>query len=224
MSSGNFNLRGWKSNLHSVEPIQDTSTDESVSVLDLVWHTDSDMLSCKIERTNISEKPITKRVAPVKTVTIPRLELLACLIGARLLSTVINDLKLYDVKIYYWADSTTALCWIQRQQNWGTFVQNRVQEICSLTSPAMWRHIPGTLNAADFVSRGCSGEHLLQGKWWEGPTWLLENEENWRKSEDESDEDLVNSEKRKTIVTTLTKTDENVNWYCKYLSSIRKIV
>ncbi|GFW22677.1 integrase catalytic domain-containing protein [Trichonephila clavipes] len=83
----------------------------------------------------------------------------------------------------------------------------------------MWRHIPGTLNAADLVSRGCSGEYLLQGKWWEGPTWFLESEENWPKSED-----LVNSEKRETIVTTLTKTDENVDWYCKYFSSIRKIV
>ncbi|GFW34734.1 DUF1758 domain-containing protein [Trichonephila clavipes] len=62
MSSGNFNLRGWKSNLHSVEPIQDTSIDKSVSVLGLVWHTDSDMLSCKIEITNISENPITKRL------------------------------------------------------------------------------------------------------------------------------------------------------------------
>ncbi|GFX41626.1 DUF1758 domain-containing protein [Trichonephila clavipes] len=63
MSSGNFNLRGWKSNLHSVEPIQDASTDKSVSVLGLVWHADSDMLSCKIEITNISEKPITKRLS-----------------------------------------------------------------------------------------------------------------------------------------------------------------
>ncbi|GFU45596.1 integrase catalytic domain-containing protein [Trichonephila clavipes] len=81
----------------------------------------------------------------------------------------------------------------------------------------MWRHIPRTLNATDLVSRGCSGEHLLQGKWWEGPTWLLENEENWPKSEEEPDEDLVNSEKRKTIVTVLTKTAENVNWYFKLL-------
>ncbi|GFY48125.1 integrase catalytic domain-containing protein [Trichonephila inaurata madagascariensis] len=46
-------------------------------------------------------------------------------------------------------------------------------------------------------------------------TWLLENEENWPKSDGEPDEDLVNSERRKTIVTTLTKTDENVNWYSK---------
>ncbi|GFW34733.1 integrase catalytic domain-containing protein [Trichonephila clavipes] len=127
---------------------------------------------------------------------------------------MINDPKLNDVKIYCWIDSPTALCWMQRQQNWGTFVQNRVQEIRSLTFPTIWCHIPGTLNDADLVSRGCSGEHLLQGKWWEEPTGLLENEENIPKYEDEPDEDLVNSEKRKIIVTTLTKTDENVNWYC----------
>ncbi|GBN07379.1 hypothetical protein AVEN_182110-1 [Araneus ventricosus] len=278
MSSGNFNLRGWKSNLHSVVPNGDTSTDENVSVLGLVWHTDTDTLSCKVEQTVTLEKPFTKRlvlaiahqifdpigfttpvmlipklilqetwnlklkwddtlpddlvgkfkswyrqlylianiriprwfsisptteslsvhvfcdasqkayatciflrvkqgdkivvtlvhvrsrVAPVKTVTIPRLEQLACLIEARLLSSVINDLKLYDVNIYCWTDSTTALCWIQRDQNWGTFVQNRVREIRSLTSPTVRRHVPGALNAEDLVSRGCSGEQLSQGK------------------------------------------------------------
>ncbi|GFY46648.1 integrase catalytic domain-containing protein [Trichonephila inaurata madagascariensis] len=67
----------------------------------------------------------------------------------------------------------------------------------------MWRHIPGTHNVADLVSRGCSGEHLLQGKWWEGPIWLLENEENWPKSEDEPDEDLVKSEKKTLSVSEL---------------------
>ncbi|GFX98674.1 integrase catalytic domain-containing protein [Trichonephila clavipes] len=107
------------------------------------------------------------------------------------------------------------------QQHCVGYRDSKIGRFCSksstgstfINSPAKWRHIPGTLNAADLVSRGCSGEHLLQGKWWEGPTWLLENEENLPKSEDEPDEDLVNSEKRKTIATTLTKTDENVNWY-----------
>ncbi|GFU44976.1 integrase catalytic domain-containing protein [Trichonephila clavipes] len=172
MSSGNFNLKGWKSNLHILEPIQHTSTNKNVAVLGLVLHTDSDMLSCKVEITNISEKPITKRF---------------------------HNIIVLET---------------ETEQYWGTFVQNRVQKIRSLTSPAMWHHIPGTLNASHLVSRGCSGEDSLQGKWWEEPTWLLENQENWPKSEDEPDEGLVNSEKRKTIVTTLTKTDENVNWYC----------
>ncbi|GBL72420.1 hypothetical protein AVEN_115345-1 [Araneus ventricosus] len=75
------------------------------------------------------------------------------------------------------------------------------------------------------IFRGCSGEKLLQEKWWEGPSWLCENEKiNQPKSEDDPDEDLVSSEKRKNIVITLTKCDENVDWHYKYFSSVRKIV
>ncbi|GBM54905.1 Retrovirus-related Pol polyprotein from transposon TNT 1-94 [Araneus ventricosus] len=106
----------------------------------------------------------------------------------------------------------------------GTFVQNRVREIRSLTSPTVLRHVPESLNDADLVSRGCSGEQLLQEKWWGEPSWLSENEESWPKSEDDPDEDLVSSEKRKTIVNNLTKSYENVDWYYKYVSSVRKIV
>ncbi|CAL1282299.1 unnamed protein product [Larinioides sclopetarius] len=100
--------------------------------------------------------------------------------------------------------SRTALCWIQRNQNWGTFIQNRVKEIRSLTSPAVWPHVPGTLKAADLVSSGYSGEQLLQEKLWEGTSWLLEDEKSWPISEGDLDKDFVYSELRKTIVTTLT--------------------
>ena len=92
-------------------------------------------------------------------ITIPRLELLACCISARLLSSIIKDLNLYNVDIYCWTDSMTALCWIQQNQNWGIFIHNRVLEIRSLTSTTMWHHISGTLNPADLLSRGCSAEH-----------------------------------------------------------------
>ncbi|GFV25921.1 integrase catalytic domain-containing protein, partial [Trichonephila clavipes] len=98
--------------------------------------------------------------------------LLSCLIGARLRSSVIKDLQLYDVNIFCWTDSTTALYWIQRDQNWGTFAQNRVREIYSLASPVVWRHIPGIFNIADAATRGCSVEQLLKQRWWEGPVWL----------------------------------------------------
>ncbi|GBM54311.1 hypothetical protein AVEN_234132-1 [Araneus ventricosus] len=149
--------------------------------------------------------------------------MLACLTGARLLSSVINDLKLYDVKIYCWTDSTTALCWIQRDQNWGTFVQSGVREIRSLTAPTVWLQVPGAFNEADLVSRGCSGEHLLQGQWREGPSWLRENDESWPKSEDDPVEDCFRLEMRKTIITTLTKSDENVDSCYKYFPSVSKI-
>lgn len=53
------------------------------------------------------------RVAPTRNVTIPRLELLACLIGARLGNAVVADLRISKLKVFFWTDSTTALSWIQ---------------------------------------------------------------------------------------------------------------
>ncbi|GFT71133.1 uncharacterized protein TNCV_3001511 [Trichonephila clavipes] len=53
------------------------------------------------------------RIYPVKTVTIPRLELLAATVGARLCRSVLSALQWDNVKQHYWTDSTTALSWIQ---------------------------------------------------------------------------------------------------------------
>ncbi|GFS85218.1 uncharacterized protein NPIL_379451 [Nephila pilipes] len=49
------------------------------------------------------------RIAPMKTITIPRLELMAAVIGARLFSSIKQDLKLPYIKTYFWADSSTVL-------------------------------------------------------------------------------------------------------------------
>ncbi|GIX81613.1 reverse transcriptase [Caerostris extrusa] len=73
------------------------------------------------------------RVAPLKNITIVRLELLACCIGARLAGTVKKDLKLEDVDVFYWSDSMDALHWIKKEGPWKTFVENRVKEIRKLS-------------------------------------------------------------------------------------------
>ncbi|GFW43533.1 uncharacterized protein TNCV_4768851 [Trichonephila clavipes] len=72
------------------------------------------------------------RVAPLKSISIPRLELLACTIGARLARTVKEDLKLPSLPVFYWSDSTNALYWIKKSENWAVFVSNRVKEIRNL--------------------------------------------------------------------------------------------
>ncbi|GFV79639.1 DUF1758 domain-containing protein [Trichonephila clavipes] len=110
------------------------------------------------------------RVASIKPITIPRLELLACTIGSRLINTTKIDLGLENVPIYCWSDSVNALYWIKRKENWGTFVNNRVQEIRRLTNPEDRKHIPGILNPADFPSRGCGVVELIASLWWEGPS------------------------------------------------------
>uniref|UniRef100_A0A0A9W2L7 Pro-Pol polyprotein n=1 Tax=Lygus hesperus TaxID=30085 RepID=A0A0A9W2L7_LYGHE len=147
------------------------------------------------------------RVAPVKATTIPRLELLAATVGARLCKSVLNVLKNISTT-YYWSDSSTALTWIKRDEPWGVFVGNRVNEIRTLSDPSDWRHIPGIFNPADLASRGCSPNVFLKTNWWEGPQWLSYSEDQWPVSSVEIDEDEVLLEKRKTSISALGETKE----------------
>lgn len=168
------------------------------------------------------------RVAPVsksnKRMTIPRLELLANSIAARLYQTVIDDYKLFNVKTFCWTDATTVLAWLERDEPWDVYVINRVKEIRSLTQECEWRHVPGHMNPADLPSRGSTVKKLVQLRWWEGPSWLKDVPEKWPQSEVEYDEDEVNKERRKTVVSSMINTSENKDWYYKYFSNYQKLV
>ncbi|GBM70125.1 hypothetical protein AVEN_151584-1 [Araneus ventricosus] len=69
------------------------------------------------------------RIAPLKGAMIPRLELLAALVGVRLTKAIVDALGWTTVKCFYWSDSTSVLTWITKEENWCVFVNNRVQEI-----------------------------------------------------------------------------------------------
>lgn len=163
------------------------------------------------------------RVAPLKPITISRLELLACTIGVRLLKTIKEDLQLGDIPSFYWTDSMNALHWIRNEEQWGVFVMNRVQEIRRCSNPHEWNHVPGVLNPADLPSRGCSLQTLISKKWHEGPLWLKQEQGSWPSTEISPDKEIVNSEKRKTIVSSLTTSAEEFSYFTR-ISSFEKIV
>lgn len=160
------------------------------------------------------------RVAPLKSVSIPRLELLACCLGVRLMSSIKKDFPFDIVRIFYWTDSMNALFWIKNPEAWGVFVMNRVNEIRSLSNPDDWKFVPGSLNPADLPSRGCNADVLIKCHWWEGPEFLKTPPSEWPKRNVSPEMQIVNSERKKSVISALN--DETAEkFYERYSSYLR---
>ncbi|XP_054628394.1 uncharacterized protein LOC129179316 [Dunckerocampus dactyliophorus] len=114
------------------------------------------------------------RVAPIKKLTLPRLELMAALIAARMGSNLQRAMNLHPKQIRMWSDSMIAIQWIRSSASkWKQFVANRVMEIQSLTNPEIWSHCSGKLNPADLTTRGQTVSRLKEEDiWWLGPPFL----------------------------------------------------
>ena len=119
------------------------------------------------------------RLAPNKQLRLPRLEMLAALIGMRCLNFVQKELNLDIVSKHIWLDSQCVLCWIESKKSLNTFVANRVKEIKE-QADVQFHYIPTQQNPADIASRGTSTDQLQTDKlWWNGPDWLLKSTDEW---------------------------------------------
>ena len=131
--------------------------------------------------THISMIMSKSKVAPIKRLTIPRLELCGAQLLARLIHHVRQVLDIPLSKVYAWTDSTIVLNWLDGSpRRFKTYVGNRISTIVDLVPPDKWRHVRSADNPADCASRGLYPSELLEySLWWNGPDWLDKSPSEW---------------------------------------------
>ena len=117
------------------------------------------------------------RVAPLKQITVPRLELAAATISAKMSEFRREELSYTDIKEHFWTDSRIVLGYVNNEaKRFHVYVANRVQQIRDVTKPSSWLYVSTEVNPADHASRGLTASQLLQGdNWLAGPPFLWKN-------------------------------------------------
>ena len=123
------------------------------------------------------------KVAPLKLYSVPRLELLACLLLSCLITKVRNTFKgVIDIsRTICWTDSEICLHWINGvDKQWKCWVENRANKIREVKVDG-WRYVPSKLNPADIPTKNIEFECILKQNelWWKGPPFLLKDSSNW---------------------------------------------
>ena len=118
---------------------------------------EDEIVSCKL----ICSK---SRVSLLRTVSLPRLELCACVLLAYLSKRILDIFKnsFHISSVNLWTDSQICLTWmLSHPSKWNIFVSNRVAIIQEYTSEFHWRFVRSLDNPADYVSRGLSAKELI---------------------------------------------------------------
>ncbi|XP_053692248.1 uncharacterized protein LOC128740709 [Sabethes cyaneus] len=119
------------------------------------------------------------KVSRLKQLTIPRLELQAAVMGARMPHVIKNNHSMKIQQTFIWTDSRTVLSWVTSdQKRYKQFVSFKIGEILTLTKLSEWKWIPSKMNIADCLTKWRS-DSGLSPEWFSGPSFLYDTEDRW---------------------------------------------
>ena len=123
------------------------------------------------------------RLAPVREISIPRLELTAAVISVKLSKIIREELDMTIDQVHYWTDSISVLkCINNESKRFDTFESNRLTVIHNWSKPSEWKYVNRDDNPADDGSKGLKLDAMLKNdRWLKGPKFLWENESHWPK-------------------------------------------
>lgn len=165
------------------------------------------------------------KLAPIKPLTVPRLELNAALLLARWmhrLKTVLGE-RVTIVDSFAWTDSLVVLSWLTvPHETFKQYVSNRVYQIQHILPGCHWRYVSTHQNPADCASRGLMPSELPRHVlYWSGPQFLYDNPDKWGNDR----ERLARLElpELRPVTLTVQGTDQPSEWFVCFSSFDRMI-
>ncbi|XP_062707951.1 uncharacterized protein LOC134288151 [Aedes albopictus] len=167
---------------------------------------EGDQISCSL----VASK---SRVAPIKFVSIPRLELQAAVIGCRLAASVAQGHTINIHRRYFWTDARDVMCWIKSDhRKYSQFVAFRVGEILEMSEVSEWQWLRGKLNVADEGTKWDDQPSFNTScRWFTGPSFLWRARSEWPvESIDEGAKEGTTEELRPRLLHHYAPENENI--------------
>ncbi|CAH8599139.1 unnamed protein product [Schistosoma guineensis] len=182
----------------------------------LLWWGDGD-----IRRTDKA------RVAPSKVQAIPRLELTAAVLTARMGSQLQSELGIKLAEVNFWTDSMIVLHYIRNEKSqFKTFIANRISTIQSLTKVDQLRFVPSKENISDLASRGVKFDIDDVKVWEESPRFLKKPKECWPAADVQGpDPHLLEVKKAMSahVMAEKSTVDQLINYYSDYTKLLKAV-
>ncbi|XP_014216678.1 uncharacterized protein LOC106645347 [Copidosoma floridanum] len=168
---------------------------------------------------------IRSDVTLLDAIAIPRLELTAALILAKLTRYVVHQVKFTVSKIHLWTDSTVTLFWLRSHPSrWKDFMRNWVTQIIDLVPSAQWRHVPGKHNPVDCASKGLLTSQLVSHDlWWNGPVWMTSDDRGWPDQPDTFQFDDSSEARPTAVLVATSKPSDLSSQLLKFCSTLQHL-